>query len=112
MAGEFFKGLGQTVAGGLATAATLGMNDDVINMTREGAGKMADNAEKAWGADGEVTKFVENAPGKSSSPLSKHQLILRGNKGSAIEISKTETTRILQFLVNVLTIFTEYAEQS
>ena len=63
MAGQFFLGLGQTIAGGIATAATLGLNDDVNQWTADGARKVGQNAEKAWGADGEVTKFVEGLPG-------------------------------------------------
>ena len=49
--------------GEIAVVATLGLNKDVINWTVEGAQKTSDSAEKAWGKDGEVTKFVESLPG-------------------------------------------------
>eukprot|EP00794_Sanderia_malayensis_P017396 gene17396-19138_t len=62
MAGAFFGGLFQTIGGGIATAATLGLNQDVLDWTAEGANRVADNAEKAWGKDGEITKFVEGVP--------------------------------------------------
>ena len=64
MAGQFFLGVGQTVVGVIGTAATLGLNDSVKDFTWEGAGRIEDNAAKAWGADGEVTKFAESLPGK------------------------------------------------
>lgn len=63
MAGKFFEGLGQSTIGVLGTIATLGQNDEIIKWTEKGALKVADNAEKAWGKDGEVTKFVEAVPG-------------------------------------------------
>ena len=64
MALKFFEGLGQTIAGGIATAATLGLNQDVLDWTADGAYKVGDNAEKAWGKDGEVTQFFEGMPGR------------------------------------------------
>lgn len=63
MALKFFEGLGQTVAGGVGVFFTLGLNDDVIEWTGKGAEKIEDNAEKAWGKDGEVTQFIEAVPG-------------------------------------------------
>ncbi len=66
MAGEFFAGIGQAFVGGLATIGTLGLVKEVRDWTEEGADKIYDNAEKAWGKDGEVTKFAESLPGNCS----------------------------------------------
>eukprot|EP00112_Aurelia_sp_Birch-Aquarium-sp1_P001911 Seg1209.1 transcript_id=Seg1209.1/GoldUCD/mRNA.D3Y31 product="hypothetical protein" protein_id=Seg1209.1/GoldUCD/D3Y31 len=63
MAAQWWGGIGQAIVGGLGTAATLGLNEDVKKWTCEGASKVAQNTEKAWGADGEVTKFMEAVPG-------------------------------------------------
>ncbi|KAL5020545.1 hypothetical protein ScPMuIL_003437, partial [Solemya velum] len=62
MAGSFFAGLGQTIAGGIAVAATLGQVDGVIEWTKDGADKVDKNAKETWGADGDITKFVEGMP--------------------------------------------------
>ena len=63
MATGFLAGLGQTIAGGIACGATLGLNEDVKRWTKEAVNRMEDNAEKAWEKDGEVTKFAESLPG-------------------------------------------------
>ena len=63
MALEFFEGAGQTLLGEIAVVGTLGLSEDVIEWTVEGAQKVVDNAEKAWGKDGEITEFAESLPG-------------------------------------------------
>ncbi|XP_077866224.1 uncharacterized protein LOC144353814 [Saccoglossus kowalevskii] len=63
MAGKFFEGIGQSFVGGVACIATLGLCDDVNRWTEAGAEKIHANAVKAWGADGEITKFAESIPG-------------------------------------------------
>lgn len=62
MALNWFAGIGQTVAGGIATAATLGQVEAVNNWTSEGAKKVARNTDKTWGKDGELTHFAESLP--------------------------------------------------
>lgn len=62
MALDWFAGIGQTVAGGVATAATLGQVKAVNNWTAEGAKKVAKNTDKTWGKDGELTKCAETLP--------------------------------------------------
>ena len=62
MAGDWFSGLGQTIAGGIATAVTFGQVDEVNKWTVDGAKRLATTTEKTWGKDGEVTKFVESTP--------------------------------------------------
>ena len=66
MAGSQFEGLGQTIAGGLGTAFTLGLNEDVVKWTVDGAKKVSDNTKDTWGADGDVTQFLEAIPGMCS----------------------------------------------
>ncbi|XP_065058093.1 uncharacterized protein LOC135685922 [Rhopilema esculentum] len=62
MALEFFGGLSQTIVGGIGTAITFGLNDDVIKWTKKGAAKVVDYADIAWGKDGQITKFAESLP--------------------------------------------------
>lgn len=62
MAGSWFAGLGQTIAGGIATAATFGQVEAVNDWTVEGAKILVENSDKTWGADGQITKFVESTP--------------------------------------------------
>ncbi len=63
MAGAFFGGLGQTIAGGIASAATFGQVEAVNKWTEDGAKMVARNADKAWGKDGQITKAIEKTPG-------------------------------------------------
>eukprot|EP00795_Rhopilema_esculentum_P000704 gene704-10414_t len=67
MALEFFGGLSQTIVGGIGTAITFGLNDDVIKWTKKGAAKVVDYADIAWGKDGQITKFAESLPGGPSN---------------------------------------------
>ena len=60
---DWFSGLGQAIAGGIATAVTFGQVEEVNKWTAQGAKRVADSTEKTWGKDGEVTKFVESTPG-------------------------------------------------
>ena len=69
MAAEFFEGVGQVFAGTVGVAVTLGLNEDVKRWTEKGGRKIQVNAEKAWGKDGEVTKFAESLPGIRRSDL-------------------------------------------
>lgn len=62
MAGSWFAGLGQTIAGGIATVATLGQVEAVNDWTADGAKRLVDSSEECWGKDGQVTKFCESVP--------------------------------------------------
>merc|ERR1712176_393928 len=67
MAGNFFAGLGQTIAGGIATAATLGLNDDVKKWTEQGASKVSKNAEKTLAISGITAGVGDSALVKYAS---------------------------------------------
>lgn len=94
MAGAWFAGLGQTVAGGIATAATLGQVKAVKNWTADGAKKLVDSSEECWGKDGQVTKFCESVPVLGYVASAGHAIAGDKQRARRATVSSTKKTLV------------------